>query len=151
MKELVRMQKLLTIILLSLVTLHTFPVRSGQAANPAILLRAEHLLDPTGNVLSPAAVLIENGKIKAVGSPSQLQRYAGDDTKMIDLGNASLLPGLIDGHTHLFLDIIVPPEAEQARHANGLFAPGQLPAAPTVTDWIIVFPSADENFNVREL
>jgi hypothetical protein len=36
------------------------------------------------------------------------------------------LPGLIDGHTHLFLDIIVPPEAEMDRHANGLFAPGML-------------------------
>src|SRR5262249_20304246 len=29
-------------------------------------------------------------------------------------------------HTHLFLDIIVPPEAEIQRHSNGLFAPGLL-------------------------
>jgi Amidohydrolase family len=34
-----------------------------------------------------------------------------------------LLPGLIDSHTHLFLDIIVPQELEQRRHYNGLFAP----------------------------
>ena len=33
---------------------------------------------------------------------------------------------MIDAHTHLFLDIIVPPEPEQDRHANGLFAPGLL-------------------------
>jgi imidazolonepropionase-like amidohydrolase len=37
-----------------------------------------------------------------------------------------LLPGLIDSHTHLFLDIIVPPDAEERRHQNGLFAPGML-------------------------
>jgi hypothetical protein len=37
-----------------------------------------------------------------------------------------LLPGLIDSHTHFFLDIIVPPELEQQRHFNGLFAPGML-------------------------
>ena len=37
-------------------------------------LKAARLLDPrTGNVLSPAAVFIEDNKIKEVGSPSQLQ------------------------------------------------------------------------------
>jgi imidazolonepropionase-like amidohydrolase len=36
------------------------------------------------------------------------------------------LPGLIDSHTHLLLDVIVPPEAESARHLNGDFAPGLL-------------------------
>jgi hypothetical protein len=36
------------------------------------------------------------------------------------------LPGLIDAHTHLFLDIVVPPEAEIGRHQNGGFAPGLL-------------------------
>src|SRR5207248_5167402 len=67
------------------------------------------------------AVLIRGEKIKQVGSPSQLSAPAG--AKTIDLGNVTLLPGLIDSHTHLFLDIIVPPELEQQRHSNGLFAP----------------------------
>ena len=90
-------------------------------------LKAGRLLDPrTGNVLSPAAVFIEDNKIKEVGSPSQLQAHAAAGAKLIDLGNATLLPGLIDSHTHLFLDIIVPPELEQQRHFNGLFAPGML-------------------------
>jgi imidazolonepropionase-like amidohydrolase len=82
------------------------------------------MLDPrTGQVLSPAAVLIENGKIKEVGSPAQVQAHA-PGVKTIDLGSATLLPGLIDSHTHLLIDIIVPPEAEIARHFNGEFAPG---------------------------
>jgi imidazolonepropionase-like amidohydrolase len=90
-------------------------------------LKAGRLLDPrTGNVLSPAAVFIEDSKIKEVGSPSQLQAHAPAGAKIIDLGNATLLPGFIDSHTHLFLDIIVPPELEQHRHFNGLFAPGML-------------------------
>jgi len=85
------------------------------------------LLDPrTGNVLSPAAVLIEDGKIKEVGAPARVHAEAAAKMKTIDLGSATLLPGLIDGHTHLFLDIIVPPEAEMDRHVNGLFAPGML-------------------------
>ena len=36
------------------------------------------------------------------------------------------MPGVIDSHTHLFLDIVVPPEAESQRHENGIFAPGLL-------------------------
>ena len=91
------------------------------------LVKAGRLVDPrTGNVISPVAVLIENGKIKEVGPASQMQTHAAGDVKTIDVGSATLLPGLIDSHTHLFLDIIVPPELEQQRHSNGLFAPGML-------------------------
>src|SRR5882757_4778149 len=104
---------------------------AGQVAaqSPAslTLVKADRILDPhSGNVLSPAAVLIENGKIKEVGQPSVVQSHASGELKTIDLGSATLLPGLIDGHTHLFLDIIVPPEAEAQRHENGIFAPGNL-------------------------
>ena len=100
---------------------------AAQSASPTTLIKAGRLLDPrSGNVLSPAAVLIENGKIKEVGPPPQVQAHASGEVKAIDLGSATLLPGLIDGHTHLFLDIIVPPEAETQRHENGIFAPGLL-------------------------
>ena len=100
---------------------------AAQLPAQATFVKAGRLLDPrTGNVLSPAAVLIEGGKIKAVGAPAQLQAHVPAGAKTIDLGGATLLPGLTDSHTHLLLDIIVPPEAEQDRHANGLFAPGML-------------------------
>jgi imidazolonepropionase-like amidohydrolase len=97
----------------------------AQTLAPTTLLKAGRLLDPrTGTMLSPAAVLTETGKIKQVGSPSQVSAPTG--AIIIDLGNATLLPGLIDSHTHLFLDIIAPPEAERQRHSNGEFAPGLL-------------------------
>jgi len=100
---------------------------TAQSSESFTLIKAQRLLDPkTGNVLSPAAVLIENGKIKEVGAPSQVQSHVPADAKTIDLGTATLLPGLVDSHTHLLLDIIVPPEAETQRHQNGLFAPGLL-------------------------
>jgi imidazolonepropionase-like amidohydrolase len=102
----------------------TLPL-SVQSAPPVALVKAGRLFDPrTGNVLAPAAVLIEGDKIKQVGAPSQISAPAG--ARMIDLGSATLLPGLIDSHTHLFLDVIVPPEAEIRRHENGTFAPGLL-------------------------
>ena len=99
---------------------------AAQLPSPA-LVKAGRLLDPrNGNVLSPAAVLIENGKIKEVGSPSNVQAHPPAGAKAIDLGSATLLPGLIDSHTHLLVDSIAPAEVERARHYNGGFEPGLL-------------------------
>ena len=99
----------------------------AESPAPTILVKANRLLDPrSGNVLSPAAVLIADGKIKEVGPPTQVQAHASSDAKTIDLGTATLLPGLIDGHTHLFLEIVRPPDVEAQRHQNGYFAPGLL-------------------------
>src|SRR2546428_6573296 len=84
------------------------------------LVKAGRMLDPrTGNVLSPAAVLIENGRIKAVGPPARVQADAPAGVKTVDLGSATLLPGLIDPHTHLLLDVVVPAEPERTRRFNG--------------------------------
>ena len=101
---------------------------AAQSPSPAMLVKAGRLLDPrSGNVVSPAAVLIENGKIKEVGPAAKVQAHASGNVKNSRSRAARrCLPGLIDGHTHLFLDIIVPPEAEAQRHENGIFAPGLL-------------------------
>ena len=100
---------------------------AAQSPTPATLLKAGRLLDPrTGNVLSPAAVLIENEKIREVGAPAQVQAKAPADVKTIDLGNATLLPGFIDSHTHLLIDPVAPAEVEWARRYNGSFAPDLL-------------------------
>ncbi len=111
----------------SLFTLFSSGEVAAQTPTPVTLVKAGRLLDPrTGNVLSPAAVLIEDGKIKEVGSPSQLQAHAPAGAKTVDLGSATLLPGLIDSHTHLLVDPVVPSEAERARRYNGDFVPGLL-------------------------
>jgi imidazolonepropionase-like amidohydrolase len=113
--------------ILSLLTLVICTAGELMAQSPAavILVKTGRLLDPrTGNVLSPAAVLIENGKIKEVGPPSQVHAPAGART--VDLGSATLLPGLIDAHTHLLLDVVVPPTADSARRFNGDFVPDLL-------------------------
>jgi imidazolonepropionase-like amidohydrolase len=96
---------------------------SAQSTSRMTLVKAGRLLDPrTGRVISPAAVLIDGKTIKEVGTPTQLQRSVPADATLVDLGGATLLPGLIDGHTHLLLDVVVPPEAESARRVNGVFA-----------------------------
>lgn len=126
-KRMKQLRKLFPLLAASLFALFVAQGLAAQAPASATIVRANRLLDPrTGNVLTPAAVLIEGNKIKEVGSPSQIQGHAPAAAKTIDLGSATLLPGLIDSHTHLFLNIVVPPEAELDRHWNGLFAPGLL-------------------------
>ncbi|HVT60017.1 MAG TPA: amidohydrolase family protein [Thermoanaerobaculia bacterium] len=121
------MRKRLTLVAALGVALFSTGQLAAQSPALVTLVKAGRLLDPrTGNVLSPAAVLIENGKIKEVGSPSRVQADAPAGVQTIDLGSATLLPGLIDPHTHLLLDVIVPAEAEIARRFNGEFAPGLL-------------------------
>jgi len=63
-------------------------------------MHAAHLLEvETGRTISPGEVLIRGDRIAEVGA--LVTHPAG--TNMIDLGDATLLPGLIDAHVHLFL------------------------------------------------
>ena len=78
------------LLLLVFVAFLSVPLRA-QSAAPVTLVKAARLLDPrTGNVLTPAFVLIEGNKIKQVGSSSPSDVPAA--AKIIDLGAATLLP-----------------------------------------------------------
>src|SRR5579864_8888255 len=121
------MRKLGISFVLGLVAVISAVQTPAQSAVSVTLIKAGRLLDPrSGNVLSPAAVLIEGDKIKEVGAPAQVQAHVPAGAKTIDLGTATLLPGLIDSHTHLLIDPTVPAEAERRRRYNGDFAPGLL-------------------------
>jgi imidazolonepropionase-like amidohydrolase len=64
------------------------------------VLHAARLLDvETGQMITPGEVLVQGDKISAVGA--KVDRPAG--AEVIDLGDTTLLPGLIDAHVHLFL------------------------------------------------
>ena len=65
-----------------------------------VVIRAGHLLDvKTGRMLANQAIVIENEKIVSVGPASQAASAQG--AAQIDLPNLTVLPGLIDAHTHL--------------------------------------------------
>jgi imidazolonepropionase-like amidohydrolase len=70
-----------------------------QPATPIVLHVARLLQVDTGTVLQPGEVLVEGDRIRAVGV--SVDRPQG--AKVIDLGDVTLLPGLIDAHVHLFL------------------------------------------------
>ena len=63
-----------------------------------VAIRASHLLDvKAGSMISNVVVLIEDDRIRSVGPALTIPTSA----EVIDLGDATLLPGLIDCHTHL--------------------------------------------------
>jgi imidazolonepropionase-like amidohydrolase len=71
-------------------------------ADHAWLLKADRVFDATGEQThSGWAVLVEGDKIAAVGPASDIKAPPGTET--IDLPGATLLPGLIDAHSHIFL------------------------------------------------
>ena len=76
------------------------PLFAQQPAPHSIVLHAAHLLEvDTGRVISPGEILVDGERIAAVGAA--VSHPAG--AQVIDLGDTTLLPGLIDAHVHLFL------------------------------------------------
>jgi imidazolonepropionase-like amidohydrolase len=70
------------------------------SAHRPLIIRAAHLIEiDTGQVISPGEVLVDGERIVAAGA--SVRHPAGAEA--VDLGNATLLPGLIDAHVHLFL------------------------------------------------
>src|SRR6476646_6894150 len=71
------------------------------------IVKAAHVFDGE-RMRDGVAVLIEADRITAVAPAAELQAKHGD-ARVIDLGTATLLPGLVDAHTHVFLDDDVGP------------------------------------------
>lgn len=79
---------------------------SSQETKPqpqVVLLKAAHLFDaPSGRTLEQQAVLVRGGRIEKAGPAKDITPPVG--ARIIDLGEATLLPGLIDSHVHLTSD-----------------------------------------------
>ena len=70
-----------------------------QPSTPVVLHAARLLQVETGAIVQPGEILVEGNRIRAVGT--SVEHPAG--AKIVDLGNTTLMPGLIDAHIHLFL------------------------------------------------
>ena len=73
--------------------------QSASASHPIVLHAARLLEVKTGRLLKPGEILVQGERIAEVGT--SVKHPAG--AEVIDLGDRTLLPGLIDAHIHLFL------------------------------------------------
>lgn len=96
-------------------------------------LRAARLFDGSGGPPMPAAsLLIEDGIIRSIGPRSEVAAPDGATAAVLDYGDATILPGLVDAHTHMMApgdgtagddvakdddDILLLRAARNARHA----------------------------------
>src|SRR6266849_6695908 len=75
----------------------------AQQSSRHVVVHAGHLLDvKTGRLVSDQTLVIEDGRIVSAGPTADAKIPA--DALRIDLPNATVLPGLIDAHTHLTMD-----------------------------------------------
>jgi len=79
------------------------PARAQEPASAGVIaVKAGRLLDVrSGNYLSDQVILIEAGKVREVGKARDVQPHVPAGAKVIDLSRYTVLPGLIDAHTHL--------------------------------------------------
>ena len=91
-------------LLLSLLVTLTLPncartqTRPPATADTRLVIRAARMLDArAGRAINDAAVVVEGDRVTAVGAGAAVPAGA----RVIDLGDVTLMPGLIDAHTHI--------------------------------------------------
>lgn len=97
-----------SIAALIIVALTQLPViaqtAKGDKEKPLVFIKAGRLIDVrAGRVLENQGILIEGDRIKAIGPFDDKLSLIPPGARMIDLSNATVLPGLSDCHTHILL------------------------------------------------
>jgi imidazolonepropionase-like amidohydrolase len=85
----------------SLAVLWLLASASLALAQEALVIRAGVLLDGKGEARRDQVIVVRGNRIEAAGDPAVVKAPAG--ATVLDLTRATVLPGLIDSHTHIFL------------------------------------------------
>src|SRR5205807_1646744 len=91
------------LVSLLLLALPLTPLRGQTPSQPDhwLVIRAGRLFDgKSDKLLTNQVIVIKNDKISEVGPADKVQVPAG--AEILDLSQATVLPGLIDAHTHVF-------------------------------------------------
>jgi imidazolonepropionase-like amidohydrolase len=86
-----------------IVTINGLAQEAGKPPKASVI-KAGRLLDVrAGRVFTDRAILVEGERIKSVGEADEILKTAPKGAAIIDLSKATVLPGLIDCHTHVLL------------------------------------------------
>ncbi|QKW18710.1 amidohydrolase [Kitasatospora sp. NA04385] len=105
-----------------------------------VLARTVRTLDDaTPGATAVTAVAVTDGLITAVGSAADARDWRGPGTELIDLGDATLVPGLVDGHSHpaLGLELSTGADLSAVRDLDGLRA--ALAGAARLDGWVLAW------------
>ncbi|HXP66152.1 MAG TPA: amidohydrolase family protein [Steroidobacteraceae bacterium] len=84
--------------LAALVSAAGMSLAAPETNSAAVVLKARHLFDSvSGKLTEPGMIVVQGDKIQAVGAELKVP----DGARVIDLGDATLLPGFIDAHVHM--------------------------------------------------
>lgn len=122
-------------------------------AGPPLLLRAGAVLTQNARRDTAEAVLLEAGRVLAVGSWRALRGQAPAGTREIDLQGATLAPGLIDSHPHFLhfagIDAVCVPLYDAVDHADIV---ERIAARARITppgEWILTTPVGEPHYFIR--
>ena len=102
---------------------------AAHADGPITAIRAGHLIDTeAGRVLDSQTILVRDGVIAEIGPAIDVPSGA----RVVDLSGYTVLPGLIDAHTHLTIDIRSQDPLSELEHTAAERALGSLPNARAV-------------------
>ena len=104
-------RKLAVVLSLALGTAFLSAQPAAKTDSTRTLVRAGHLLDvKTGKVLDGQTIVVVGDTIQSIAPSASVPTQAGD--KVVDLGGLTVLPGLIDVHTHLTMNTDFDPYRE---------------------------------------
>src|SRR5713226_5665767 len=97
------MKRLAKVILAAvLLFMSAYPVETQERRSPVVAVKAGRLLDVrTGRYLDHQLIWIEGGRVVETGAEGELASRLPKEARIVDLSRYTVLPGLIDAHTHL--------------------------------------------------
>jgi len=128
-------------------------------SRPSLVLYGGNVVTLDPALPAAEAVAISSDRIAEVGASRDIRRLAGADTRLVDLGGRTVVPGLVDAHAHMDregLKLLCPSLAGARSIDDVLQRIEPLVKAAAPGDWIVTMPLGDPPYyldvpgNLRE-
>ena len=126
---------------------------TGPSARP-MLLRGGSIHACDGRTPVADALVIVDGRVVAIGSEAELRSRAGRDPAVVDLRGATVMPGFVDTHPHLFhFGVLAAPLVDitdaQDRTPTSSRASRARPQTTPDGEWIMTTPVGEPHYFLR--
>lgn len=112
----------------------------AQAAPPDVIYYNGNVVTLDAKDSRAQAVAVRAGRFVAIGSSARMRALAGPTTKLVDLGAHTVVPGLIDAHTHPMEAMMMKETFVDARYPG---TPSVAKALENIAAWVAKTPKGD--------